>query len=219
MVAAFGNLEIGRVEMGGRDTRHGMIRQDVGRPQIQGGLIQRAPLLFQYLSDPQKLARSHKNVDFRQEFTQLLPVALGQTTGHDELPPGRLIGRQVQDRLNRLLLGRVNKAARIDHQDPGLFRVEAQRIARLRQQAEHDLAIHQIFRAAQIHQIHGLVRVGPGLTRHLSDPYAAARNAGVLRPCPCRWHVHCRCRVRCRLCPAQPSPFPAPLPVPALPGV
>ena len=90
----------GLMEKAGRLRRRGPA-QEVG----QGGEI----------VDPDE------QVDFREVFRQLRPVALHQAAGHHQAPAGiaLLEAGQVQDGVHRLFAGRLDEGAGIDQQQIG----------------------------------------------------------------------------------------------------
>ena len=54
----------------------------------------------------------------------------------------------LKDGVDRFLLGRVNKAAGIDDQDVGLFRVRSKARAGAVEKAHHYLGVDEVFGAA-----------------------------------------------------------------------
>jgi hypothetical protein len=90
-------------------------------------------------------------IDLRNRFLQIAAILLDHAAGDDEpldaapLPLGNL-----ENRVDRFLLRRVNESARVDDDDVGLGKIIRNDDVRLLAQlAEHDLAVHEIFRAAE----------------------------------------------------------------------
>ena len=85
---------------------------------------------------------------------QPLPVALGETAGHDHPPqPPRLLQPQhLFDRLVRFRPGVVDESAGVDQRQVGAVGFGDQAVALSMQQAGHPLAIDQVFRATEANQ-------------------------------------------------------------------
>jgi hypothetical protein len=94
-----------------------------------------------------------RKIDLRQRLDQLLPVALGETTGDDQVRAGaaaRLLpGGHAEDLRDRLLPGGKDEGAGVDHDDRSLFRAVRQEIAGFGEDARHDLGIDQILGTAE----------------------------------------------------------------------
>ena len=60
--------------------------------------------------------------------------------------------RHLQDRVHRLLLGSVNERTGIDHDDVSVFGTGCNFCPARREQAHHDLAVHQVLGTAQAHK-------------------------------------------------------------------
>ena len=110
-----------------------------------------------------QFARAHNSVDFRNILPDLVPIALHQATGHNEPPrPAiRLVLRHLEDRIDGLLLGRVNKRAGIDDENLGRLHVGRHLRAGAVQQTHHDLAVDEVLGAAQRDKPDLRTRQGP----------------------------------------------------------
>ena len=111
-------------------------------------------------------ARAAQRVDLGQFGFHFLRIALHQTAGdHKALhPAGLLVLRHVEDGLDGLALGGLDKPAGVDHAHVGLGHVLGNLPARRAQQGEHVLAVHQVFGAAERNQSyfrHGILLLCP----------------------------------------------------------
>ena len=88
-----------------------------------------------------QLAGADHRVHFRNVLADLVAVALHQAARNDQLGGTAfgLVTRHFENGVDRLLLGRIDEAARIDDQDLGVFRPRSQARAGAIQQAHHDL--------------------------------------------------------------------------------
>jgi hypothetical protein len=86
---------------------------------------------------------------------ELAGVALREAPRDDELlaRPPLLVGRHLEDRLDRLLLGLADEPARIDDDDLGVFGPIDVRKPRLLRGPEHDLAVDPVFDAAEADEV------------------------------------------------------------------
>ena len=98
-------------------------------------------------------------VHFRQLGTDILPIALGQAAGHQDLLQlsGVFQTGQFKDMVNGLALGRVDKAAGVQNADIRALRVRDDRVSRFPHQRGHLLRIHQIFCAAQRNEGYSII--------------------------------------------------------------
>ena len=103
------------------------------------------------LHDAVVAAGAQGGVHLRQLPEKVALVSLGQAAGNDQRLQLALLFqlRQLQNRLNGLALGAVNKAAGIDNGRVSPLRLLQKLHARLLQEPQHLLGIHQIFGAAQ----------------------------------------------------------------------
>ncbi len=100
-----------------------------------------------------QLASAHHRIDLGNVAANLVPKALHEASGNDQ-PPGfpairDLVLRHLQNRVHRLLLGRVDEAACVDDQNLRVLGARGQLAAGAVKQPHHHLGVHQIFRTAQ----------------------------------------------------------------------
>ena len=90
-------------------------------------------------------------IDVRHFFEQPIALALGQTAGDDDGadPALPLQFEHLSDDGQRFLPGRLDETAGIDDDDIRAVRVRRQRETILRELAEHPLAVHCVFGAAE----------------------------------------------------------------------
>ena len=81
-----------------------------------GPSVRRGPA--QEIGQGGKIVNPDEQVDLREVFRQLRPVALHQAAGHHQALAGiaLLDAGQLQDGVHRLLTGRLDEAAGIDQQ-------------------------------------------------------------------------------------------------------
>ena len=93
-------------------------------------------------------------VDFRDLLPQFIAVALDQAACHDQAasPADTLVLGSLEDRIDRLLLGRFDEAAGVDDQCLGLAGILRQLVPAGLEQPHHDLAVNQVLRAAQANE-------------------------------------------------------------------
>ena len=110
------------------------------------------------------LAGAQHGVDLADLRLQFAAVALRQAAGDDEFlaAPGLLQLGELQDRVHRLLLGRVDERAGVDHEHVGRRRVGGDVVAGLLDQADHHLGVDEVLRAAEGDEadFHGCLSVG-----------------------------------------------------------
>ncbi len=84
-------------------------------------------------------------------------IALGQTACGDEDPAGAFLLQlaMFENRIDRLLLGFFDKAAGIDDDDFSFLRVVGQLETVVNERAQHELGVHLVFRASEIHESDG----------------------------------------------------------------
>src|SRR5262249_25805489 len=101
--------------------------------------------------EPQEVSGADEDVDLGEFVAQLVGVALGEAAGDDEAParPTGLDARQLEDRVDRLLLGRADEGARVHDQHVRGVGIEDQLVSGARELAEHDLAVDLVLRTAQ----------------------------------------------------------------------
>ena len=159
VVAAFRDLEIGRPPGARPDAgRHAVRGQHVLRAAVDDGRVRERRL--DRVGDPEEVSGANEHVDLGQRLLQVVGVALREAAGHDEPPSGprRLHGGEVEDRVDRLLLGGPDEGAGVDDEHVGGVGVEHHLVAAARQHAEHDLAVHLVLRTAEGHEVHAARR-------------------------------------------------------------
>ncbi len=104
-----------------------------------------------------QLAGADDGVDFRNVLPDFVAVALDQAAGDDEFlrRAGGLVAGHLEDGVDRLLLGGVDKLAGIDDEDLGLFGMCGEARAGAVEQAHHDLGVDEVFGAAERNKAHG----------------------------------------------------------------
>ena len=87
-------------------------------------------------------------------MAEFLRISLGQATRHDQrfAAAGFAEPIQLEDRIDGLLLGLVDKPAGVDNQHIRLFGVSSQCHAIPREQAKHDFTVHEVFGAPETDQ-------------------------------------------------------------------
>ncbi len=103
-----------------------------------------------------QLARANHGVHLWNALLNLVAIALHQAACDDELlcRARGFVPRHLQNRVHRLLLGRVDKAASIDDKNLCLFGTRRQPRARAIQQPHHHLGVNKVLRAAQRDKAH-----------------------------------------------------------------
>ena len=97
-----------------------------------------------------EFAGADYGVDFRDALQDFVAVALDQASGNDQFA-GRAGGFEaghLEDGVDGLLLGGVDKAAGIDDEDLGFFGMGGEARAGAVEQAHHDLGVDEVFGAA-----------------------------------------------------------------------
>ena len=153
MVAALGDLEIGGIRRG-REHAGGEFGVKVRVKRMVRG----APVRwgFTSLEDVFELARADHKVNFGDLSQNVLAEAFHEASGDHELlrRAQLLVFRHLQDGVNRLALGRLDEAARVDNDDVGVSGARRQLVAPAGQDAEHHFAVHQVLGTAQTHHSH-----------------------------------------------------------------
>ena len=148
VVAALGDLQVGGVGGGGGDARPVLLRV-VDIPEAVG----RAPghQLLQGGDDLGVAAGAHDAVHLGQLLHQLVLIALGQAAGDQQLAQLPLLFQlgQLQDILNGLALGGVDKAAGVEHRRVRPLGLGGDLMPSASDQCHHLLGVHQILGAAQ----------------------------------------------------------------------
>ena len=118
------------------------------------------PRAAQSLLDPVRqggiLIDAQQQINLRQLGHQILFIALAEAARDDEEPAlsGLLIFRHLQNRVDGFLLGGIDKAAGIHHQNVRLGRVGNNPEPPVPQQTQRSLRIHPVFIAAQGNSAH-----------------------------------------------------------------
>ena len=103
-----------------------------------------------------QLARPDNRVYLGNILLDLIPIPLHQASG-DHNPLGLAAGlvlHHLQNRVHRLLLGGVDKAARIDDNNLGVFRVRRQLRTVVVQHPHHHFGVDKILGAAERDEAH-----------------------------------------------------------------
>jgi hypothetical protein len=107
--------------------------------------------LLDDIADLRDLVNTHEGVHLRQELGQFVAKPLWETAGDDQTltPVLRLAQcRRFQNRINALLLRRINERAGVHDHHVRLGSVAGDLDAVLQQRADHHLGIHEVLRAA-----------------------------------------------------------------------
>ncbi len=206
MVAAFGNLHVGRVRRGEAEARR-VIVGNVNR--LAGDKVQRLPGVVDQpgirrrhdrrrvaaredapndVASLRHLVQPHERIDFRQLLDQLAGKPLRHAAADDE-PLARpalhsTLLMRLEDRFDGFLLRGVNERAGVHDQHVGILRGGGHVHALGAHAAEHDLGVHEVFRAAQRDHadfFHRKGNNGPATTETLGkqDDAGAEYNAGA----------------------------------------
>ena len=103
-----------------------------------------------------QFAGANHCVHLRNVLLDLMPVALHQAAGDDELlgPAALFEARHLQNRVDRLLLGAVDERAGVHHDDIGVLRPARNLRAGGGEHPHHYLAVNQVLRAAEAYEAH-----------------------------------------------------------------
>ena len=148
MVAALGDLDVGEVAGGGENAR----RQVVIKVRLRAAGVRLQA--FAHRHDLRQFIGANQRVHFRKLIANLIAIALHHASRHDQLPrlAGFLVFGHLQNRVDGFLLGRIDEAAGVDHQDFGVARLRRQLVPALRQMAHHHLCIHEVLRASETYK-------------------------------------------------------------------
>ena len=149
VIAALGNLDVGRVARRRLDSRRIFIveclilARDDDALSLQRGL--------DGLHDAAPGARPHNSIGLGNIVEQFLSVALAEATRNDQAAAAAalLILGHVEHRCDGLFLGRLDKGARVDDEDIRLCRLVRDLDAVLLQDAQHDFRIDEILGTAK----------------------------------------------------------------------
>ena len=148
VVAALRDLQVGGVSGGGHHPGailHGVVdvAEESGLVALHDGL---------HCGDDVGVAAGTQHaVHLGHLLHELILVALGQAARHQQLAQSALVLQlgQLQDVVNGLALGRVDKAAGVEDGHIGPLGVGDHLVARIPAQSHHLLGIHQILGAAK----------------------------------------------------------------------
>ena len=101
--------------------------------------------------DAFQLVGADEGVDFGHFLADIAAIAFHQAAGDDQLfgAADLLVLGHLEDGVHGLLLGGVDEAARVDHQDIGLIGMRRELVALGDELAHHDFAIDEVFGTAQ----------------------------------------------------------------------
>ena len=149
MVAALGDLDIGEMPGRGQHARRGVVIQVRFERIALGGLH-----AFTETGDLLQLIGADHRVDFRHILADVAAEAFDQASRDDQLPraAGFLVFRHLEDGVYRFLLGRIDEAARVDHDHVGIGRMRRQLVTLRGELAHHHLGIDEILRATETNE-------------------------------------------------------------------
>ena len=105
-----------------------------------------------------KLPRADDRIYLRNVLADLVPISLHKTAcDHDPLRLAAmrlLMLHHLENGIDRLLLRRIDEAARVDHDDLGIFRTRGQLGPIVMEQTHHHFAIDQVLRASERDEAH-----------------------------------------------------------------
>ena len=106
---------------------------------------------FDRADDFRHVACPENGIDLGNLRAQLVAIALAQAAGDDQALAGArlLVLGELENRVDRLFLRRVDERARVHDQHVGLGRIRRQRVAALLREAHHHLGIDEVLRAAE----------------------------------------------------------------------
>ncbi len=103
------------------------------------------------------LVDAHEGVHFGQEFGQFIAETLGEAAGDDEALAAVFGVADLggfEDGVHAFFLGGINERAGVDDEGVGLGGVVGDLDAVFQERAEHDLGVHEVFRATEGNQAH-----------------------------------------------------------------
>ena len=144
MIAAFADLEISNVRQLAGEAANARMRDG------QVDAVEQAPL-FQLGHETPHLGRAEEQVDFGQRVEQLRLVSLDHAAdGDDRLAvAGALPGTGFDNRVDRLLLGRVDEPAGVDEDDVGVIGIGGIRGAAILEIGDVPLGVDGVLVAAE----------------------------------------------------------------------
>jgi hypothetical protein len=149
VVAPLGDLEV-REAAGGQQARRRVVEDHVRR-----GRQRRAAAELDHVAHLAELVEPDEAVDLGDLAGELVAEAVDHAAGHqDLLDPLPLPSHDLEDRVDRLLLGLLDEGAGVDDHRVGMVEVLDDLVAAARQLAQHDLAVDEILRAAEADHAH-----------------------------------------------------------------
>ncbi len=106
---------------------------------------------FAQLRDPLQLIRPDHRIDLGHVLLNVGAITFHQTTRDDQAlrAPGLLVLRHFENGVDRFLLRRIDKAARVDHDHIGVGWMRRQLMTRRGELAHHHLRIDEVLRASK----------------------------------------------------------------------
>ena len=150
-VAALGDLHVGAAAARGHAPRVARRDDPVGRVADQHAL----GVAAEHGLELEHVARAEEVIDLGQVRRELFRVALREAAGDDELLARArvFVAGHLEDGVDRLLLGLVDEAAGVDDDHRCVFGVRHVTVARALGDAEHDLAVDAVLRAAEADEV------------------------------------------------------------------
>ncbi len=153
VAASVGELDIGGIGGGGQHARR-------AEEAIALAGEQRVRALVGLLNGGKQLligGHAHQQVDLGNFGAQIFTIALHEAARDDQHAAfsALFVFGHIENRVDRFFLCGEYEAAGVDDDDLGLARIGDNGVARLAEHAQHDLAVHAVFRAAQRHQTNG----------------------------------------------------------------
>ena len=158
MVAPLGDLDVGEVARRGEEARRRLVvevgRQTARHPGVRcdkGGILRGNGDRIDGGDNLVQLARAKHGVDLRKLVEEILAIAFDEAAGDDQpLQPRPLLQlSHLENRLDRLLLRRLDEAAGVDDHHIGLFPLGRQLVAPLLQLTHHHFTVDKILRTAE----------------------------------------------------------------------
>ena len=156
MIAAFGDLDIGEVPRRRQHARRRVVIEVRLERIALGGLhaLAESGDLLQFIG-------ADHGVHFRHVLLNIAAIAFDQAPGDDQLlrAAGFLVLRHFENGVDRFLLGRIDEAARVDHDHVGVGRMRRQLVALRGELAHHHLGIDEVLRATETDKTNFQTRV------------------------------------------------------------
>ena len=145
MIAALGDLDVSEIPGRGQHARRRVVIQVRFEGIALGGLD-----TFAKTGDLFQLIGADHGVHFRHVLADVAAEAFDQASGDNQLlrAAGFLVLGHFENGVYRFLLGRIDEAARVDHDHIGIGRMRGQLVTLCGELAHHHLGIDEILRAA-----------------------------------------------------------------------